>query len=323
MRLLLLLYFLYYHQACGLPWDTHTHTQRPKHCCDSFNDGCCCLDRTEAVSVHRVDPLLCTIAHSECLPVQTRSVSRLSLLQGVTVITKCHEKVLCYHIIYLYKVYFVMYVLLLYWSQSRLCVSWVCGCVCALGVFGGGEGEEERSRRGATGCAEVHEPLCGSSDTVCSPCYTEKTKSLLSSVFHQLDSVCWCNNVLNDAQHNVFWFFANSMAAMTFIHSFMSEMKLVGIIYIYIYEAPHQLILMGFAAKCTTCSTCICESDCRHIRTCQDALCCGNKNIVVSANLLETCCRCQRWCPSSAEKTKSFFFFFRDAPSAAKRPLVT
>lgn len=66
-------------------------------------------------------------------------------------ITKCHEKVLCYHVIYtyIYKNIFCnvcTVVLLKSVSSVRL-------CVCVL---------QDKGRE--SGCAEVNEPLCGSSD---------------------------------------------------------------------------------------------------------------------------------------------------------------
>lgn len=47
--------------------------------------------------------------------------------------------------------------------------------------------ERSGSHQGVAGCAEVNEPLCGSSYPVCSLCHTTKKNSLMSSVFHQLD----------------------------------------------------------------------------------------------------------------------------------------
>lgn len=78
-------------------------------------------------------------------------------------ITKCHEKVLCYHIIYI-KIYFVMYVVL------SVCLV----CVGVLEKVGG-------SHR-VTGCAEVNEPLCGSSYPVYSLLYQQKKELICHEV---------------------------------------------------------------------------------------------------------------------------------------------
>ncbi len=79
-------------------------------------------------------------------------------------ITKCHEKVLCYHIIYIKKYIFcnVCGVVLLKPVLS------VC-LVCVLGFLEGGGGSCTM-----TGCAEVNEPLCGSSYPVYSLCHMRK-----------------------------------------------------------------------------------------------------------------------------------------------------
>lgn len=83
----------------------HSHTEMhtaPSNIVVSFIDGCCCLDCTEAVFVHTLHRVTCFFVQCSLwmFACQTCSMSHLSLFWGITVITKCHEKVLCYHIIY-------------------------------------------------------------------------------------------------------------------------------------------------------------------------------------------------------------------------------